>query len=82
MCKRKSFLKHLLISLIFTDHVSVAMVLDPCFPQVFENVDFHGGDYRTFFTANFEECQRICTLDPVCQFFTFVTGNFTTLDVR
>uniref|UniRef100_A0A3Q2D1Q1 Coagulation factor XI-like n=1 Tax=Cyprinodon variegatus TaxID=28743 RepID=A0A3Q2D1Q1_CYPVA len=54
----------------------------PCFPQIFENLDFHGGDYRTFFTVNFEECQRVCTEDPVCQYFTFVTGNFTTLDIR
>uniref|UniRef100_A0A3B3TJZ9 Plasma kallikrein-like n=2 Tax=Poecilia TaxID=8080 RepID=A0A3B3TJZ9_9TELE len=53
-----------------------------CFSQVFEDVDFHGGDYETFFTANFEECQRVCTLDPVCQFFTFVTGNFSSPDVR
>uniref|UniRef100_A0A3B5KQW4 Apple domain-containing protein n=1 Tax=Xiphophorus couchianus TaxID=32473 RepID=A0A3B5KQW4_9TELE len=54
----------------------------PCFPQVFEDADFHGGDYRTLFTVNFEECQRVCTLDPVCQFFTFVMGNFSSPDVR
>uniref|UniRef100_A0A3P9Q320 Plasma kallikrein-like n=1 Tax=Poecilia reticulata TaxID=8081 RepID=A0A3P9Q320_POERE len=53
-----------------------------CFPQVFEDVEFHGEDYETFFTANFEECQRVCTLDPMCQFFTFVTGNFSSPDVR
>ncbi|XP_043994632.1 coagulation factor XI-like isoform X2 [Gambusia affinis] len=53
-----------------------------CFPQVFEDADFHGGDYKTFFTVNFEECQRVCTLDPVCQFFTFITGNFSSPEVR
>ncbi|XP_012706818.2 plasma kallikrein [Fundulus heteroclitus] len=56
--------------------------LTPCFQQVFEDVDFSGGDYRTFFTVSFEECQRVCTQDPVCQFFTYITGNFTTSNIR
>ncbi|XP_054911860.1 plasma kallikrein-like [Poeciliopsis prolifica] len=53
-----------------------------CFSQVFEDMEFHGGDYRTFFTVNYEECQRVCTLEPVCQLFSFIKANFSSPDVR
>ncbi|KAK5618604.1 hypothetical protein CRENBAI_015668 [Crenichthys baileyi] len=49
----------------------------PCFSQVFQNVDFPGADYRALFTPDYEECQRVCTQDPGCQFFTFLNGEFT-----
>ncbi|XP_076610671.1 coagulation factor XI-like [Chaetodon auriga] len=54
----------------------------PCLFQVYENVDFLGADYQTLFTANYEECQRVCTQDPACQFFTFVNGVFTPEKIR
>ncbi|XP_038581409.1 coagulation factor XI-like [Micropterus salmoides] len=49
----------------------------PCLSQVYQNVEFPGADYRSFFTADHEECQRACTQDPACQFFTFVNELFT-----
>ncbi|XP_017276580.1 coagulation factor XI [Kryptolebias marmoratus] len=54
----------------------------PCFSETFENVDFPGADYRALFTATYEECQRACTQDPGCQFFTFITRNFAQADIR
>ncbi|XP_049891146.1 coagulation factor XI-like [Epinephelus moara] len=48
----------------------------PCLHGVYHHVDFPGADFRTLFTANYEECQRECTHDPACQFFTFIKGNY------
>uniref|UniRef100_A0A672H632 Apple domain-containing protein n=1 Tax=Salarias fasciatus TaxID=181472 RepID=A0A672H632_SALFA len=54
----------------------------PCLPKVYQNTDFLGADYKTFFTADYEECQRACTYDPNCHFFTFINELFTTLNMR
>ncbi|XP_054911987.1 plasma kallikrein-like [Poeciliopsis prolifica] len=54
----------------------------PCFSQIFQNVDFNGSDYRTLFTPDYQECQRVCTQDPWCQFFTFIKGEFTNQYIR
>ncbi|XP_061738497.1 plasma kallikrein-like [Nerophis ophidion] len=54
----------------------------PCLPRVYQNVDFLGADYRTLFTADYEECQRVCTQDPSCQFFTFVNAVFSPEKIR
>ncbi|XP_034016306.1 coagulation factor XI-like [Thalassophryne amazonica] len=69
--------------------VTSGFSLKPCSPslltcvfQVYQNVDFYGADYKTLFTQDYEECQRICTQDPVCQFFTFVNGDFTPQNIR
>ncbi|XP_029299176.1 coagulation factor XI-like [Cottoperca gobio] len=56
--------------------------IQPCLPKVYNNVDFPGADYRSLFTADHEECQRACTQDPGCQFFTFVNEFFTTEKIR
>ncbi|XP_074543408.1 coagulation factor XI-like [Halichoeres trimaculatus] len=55
---------------------------EPCLSQVYQNVDFFGADYRTFFTADYESCQRACTQDPSCQFFTFVNDVFVPENIR
>ncbi|XP_038142736.1 coagulation factor XI-like [Cyprinodon tularosa] len=54
----------------------------PCFSQVFQNVDFLGADYRALFTPDYQECQRVCTKDPGCQFFTFLSEDFPDQDYR
>ncbi|KAK7898395.1 hypothetical protein WMY93_019248 [Mugilogobius chulae] len=56
--------------------------LAPCFNQVYPNLDFLGADYRTLFTADYEECQRACTHDPGCQFFTWVDHLFSNEKIR
>uniref|UniRef100_A0A3B5KPF4 Apple domain-containing protein n=1 Tax=Xiphophorus couchianus TaxID=32473 RepID=A0A3B5KPF4_9TELE len=53
----------------------------PSLCKVYENVDFPGADYRTFFTVDYKACQKACTDDPFCQFFTFLNGNLTNLFV-
>ena len=55
---------------------------EPCLSKVYQNVDFFGADYRALFTADYEECQRACTQDPACQFFTFINEAFKTPDIR
>ncbi|XP_034747568.1 coagulation factor XI-like [Etheostoma cragini] len=50
---------------------------EPCLSKVYQNVDFTGADYRALFTADYEECQRACTQDPACQFFTLLNEDFT-----
>uniref|UniRef100_A0A8C2WGC0 Apple domain-containing protein n=1 Tax=Cyclopterus lumpus TaxID=8103 RepID=A0A8C2WGC0_CYCLU len=54
----------------------------PCLPQLYHNVDFPGADYRSLFTADYEECQRACTQDHGCQFFTFVNVGYTSENIR
>ncbi|XP_029299175.1 coagulation factor XI-like isoform X2 [Cottoperca gobio] len=56
--------------------------LEPCLPKVYNNLDFAGADYRSLFTADHEECQRACTQDPGCQFFTYLNEFFTTETLR
>ncbi|XP_073319557.1 coagulation factor XI-like [Pagrus major] len=56
--------------------------LKPCLSQVYQNMDFYGADYRTLFTANYEECERACTQDSGCQFFTFVNEVFQVEKIR
>ncbi|XP_027893009.1 plasma kallikrein-like [Xiphophorus couchianus] len=54
----------------------------PSLCKVYENVDFPGADYRTFFTVDYKACQKACTDDPFCQFFTFLNGKFSNTNVR
>ncbi|XP_032425048.1 coagulation factor XI-like [Xiphophorus hellerii] len=50
--------------------------------KVYENVDFPGGDYRNIFTVDYKACQKACTDDPFCQFFTFVNEKFSDTNIR
>ena len=52
------------------------LVLDTCLSSVYQDVDFYGADYRTLFTADYKECQRACTSDPGCQFFSWLNDDF------
>ncbi|XP_068603531.1 coagulation factor XI-like [Brachionichthys hirsutus] len=54
----------------------------PCLSQVYQNVDFPGEDYRSLFTATYEDCQSVCNQDPHCQFFTFVNDVFAPENIR
>ncbi|TWW65358.1 hypothetical protein D4764_21G0002580 [Takifugu flavidus] len=53
--------------------------LRSCTPEltefpVYQNVDFLGADYKTLFTANYGDCQRVCTDDPFSWVRTPVEG--------
>ncbi|XP_020788402.2 coagulation factor XI-like [Boleophthalmus pectinirostris] len=54
----------------------------PCFDQTYSNLDFPGADYRVLFTTDYEECQRACTQDPGCQFFTWANSLFSNEKIR
>lgn len=54
----------------------------PCMFKVYDNVDFFGADYQFLFTPDYEECQRACTQDPACQFFTFAKDNHYLPNIR
>uniref|UniRef100_A0A3Q3KJG2 Apple domain-containing protein n=2 Tax=Monopterus albus TaxID=43700 RepID=A0A3Q3KJG2_MONAL len=56
--------------------------LDLCLSKVYQNVDFNGADYKFLFTADYEECQRVCTHDNGCQFFTFTNEEFGLKEIR
>ncbi|XP_008419732.1 plasma kallikrein-like [Poecilia reticulata] len=54
----------------------------PSLSKVYEDVDFPGADYRALFTADYQACQKACTEDPFCQFFTFINGKFSDTTIR
>ena len=54
----------------------------PSQSQLYKNVDFPGADYKSLFTSSDAECQRVCTQDPGCRFFTFVNDVFTPETIR
>lgn len=39
--------------------------------DVYKDVNFIKAEYDFLFTPDSEACQRVCTLEPFCQFFTF-----------
>ncbi|XP_072426603.1 uncharacterized protein [Chiloscyllium punctatum] len=47
-----------------------------CFETVYDGLDFPGNDIRQSVVENEESCQRKCTVEADCQFFTFVKGEF------
>ncbi|XP_076005814.1 coagulation factor XI-like [Genypterus blacodes] len=54
----------------------------PTLSAVYQGVGFFGADYKTLFTADYEECQRVCTQEPGCQFFTFVKADYRPPSIR
>ncbi|XP_048850273.1 coagulation factor XI-like isoform X2 [Brienomyrus brachyistius] len=53
-----------------------------CLSTVYNEVDFFGEDYLTMFMDSYVECQKACTVDPACQFFTYTTDNFSPAKYR
>ncbi|KAJ8273104.1 hypothetical protein GJAV_G00097450 [Gymnothorax javanicus] len=47
-----------------------------CLSTVYKDVDFTGADYKTLFTADYEDCQSTCSKDPDCQFFSFLNQEY------
>ncbi|XP_028288865.1 coagulation factor XI-like [Parambassis ranga] len=55
---------------------------EPCQPLVYQDTEFPYETYKSFFAANLEDCQRACTNDPYCQFFTFLDRSFGSENIR
>ncbi|XP_059504062.1 coagulation factor XI-like [Stegostoma tigrinum] len=47
-----------------------------CFETVYDGLDFPGNDIHQSVVENEESCQRKCTEEPDCQFFTFIKEEF------
>ncbi|PWA15267.1 hypothetical protein CCH79_00008396 [Gambusia affinis] len=54
----------------------------PSLSKVYEDVNFPGADYRTFFTVDYKACQKACTDDPFCQFFSYHNGKYGEINYR
>lgn len=44
--------------------------------ETHEGVDFLGSDIRSESMDDADTCQRTCTADPNCQFYTYSTDSF------
>ncbi|XP_030645325.1 plasma kallikrein isoform X2 [Chanos chanos] len=55
---------------------------DICLSSLYFWVDFTGADFSSLFTQDYKECQRVCTNDPYCQFFSFLTEQFSKPEMR
>ncbi|KAI1901827.1 hypothetical protein AGOR_G00038400 [Albula goreensis] len=53
-----------------------------CLSEVYKDVDFAGADYKSLFTDSYENCQKTCTKDPYCTFFTYVTADYPEIEFR
>ncbi|XP_078074126.1 uncharacterized protein LOC144497169 isoform X2 [Mustelus asterias] len=53
-----------------------ANLITPCTSSVYEGLDFLGNDFRTVDVKNHQDCQKECTADRHCQFFTYVTQDY------
>ncbi|XP_055013973.1 coagulation factor XI-like [Boleophthalmus pectinirostris] len=53
-------------------NVTSGYSLLPC-PDLYPNVAFIQSNYRLLFTPDALECQRVCTHDPDCSFFTWTS---------
>ncbi|XP_053348809.1 plasma kallikrein-like [Clarias gariepinus] len=49
---------------------------DACMSSVFQDVDFTGSDYLQLTVNTYDDCQKQCTRDPDCMFFSFTTETF------
>ncbi|XP_067842881.1 plasma kallikrein-like [Heptranchias perlo] len=47
-----------------------------CFKTVYDNVDFLGNDFHESVVEDEHSCQKECTEEPDCQFFTFMKGEY------
>ncbi|XP_028613480.1 coagulation factor XI isoform X2 [Grammomys surdaster] len=56
--------------------------LSACSKDVYVNLDMKGMNYNSSVVKNARECQERCTNDVHCQFFTYATGHFPSVDHR
>ncbi|XP_034376339.1 coagulation factor XI isoform X1 [Arvicanthis niloticus] len=56
--------------------------LSACSKDVYVNLDMKGMNYNSSIVKNARECQERCTNDIHCQFFTYATGHFPSVDHR
>ncbi|XP_014350516.1 plasma kallikrein [Latimeria chalumnae] len=57
-------------------------LIDACFEEVHNGLDLMGINYHITTVDSYQQCQKTCTNDPHCQFFTYVTDRFHCADLR
>ncbi|KAI4881089.1 hypothetical protein NFI96_012675, partial [Prochilodus magdalenae] len=53
-----------------------------CLSSVYHDVDFPGSDYSELPSFSYSGCQKACTRDPYCRFFSFTTERFSKVEKR
>ncbi|XP_078538994.1 coagulation factor XI-like [Lissotriton helveticus] len=53
-----------------------------CSDHIFKGLDFLGNDRGVVKADSDQQCQQLCKEDPLCQFFTFVDGDFSNVAQR
>ncbi|XP_053311182.1 plasma kallikrein isoform X2 [Spea bombifrons] len=56
--------------------------IDACRDKVFSGIDMIGTNYNITNVKNVERCKELCTNDVHCQFFTYVTEAFHSIQLR
>ncbi|XP_051892507.1 coagulation factor XI-like isoform X2 [Pristis pectinata] len=51
-------------------------LISPCVSDVYEGLDFPGEDFHNSNTRNYQDCQKECTNNKQCQFFTYVNQSY------
>ncbi|KAK3532572.1 hypothetical protein QTP86_024164 [Hemibagrus guttatus] len=49
---------------------------ETCLSSTYQDIDFTGSDYVQLTLNNSDDCQKQCTSDPDCAFFSFTTKTF------
>ncbi|XP_017310654.1 plasma kallikrein [Ictalurus punctatus] len=53
-----------------------------CLSSIYQDIDFPGSDYLNLPLNTSDDCQKKCTSDPDCKFFSFTTENFPDANTR
>ncbi|KAB5530787.1 hypothetical protein PHYPO_G00133390 [Pangasianodon hypophthalmus] len=53
-----------------------------CLSSTYQDVDFTGSDYLQLTLNTSDDCQKQCTRDPDCKFFSFTTETFPDAETR
>jgi hypothetical protein len=53
-----------------------------CHRDIYEGIDMRGTNFNMSKVQNVEECQKLCTNNIHCQFFTYATEKFPNVGYR
>ncbi|NWI15090.1 FA11 factor, partial [Crypturellus soui] len=56
--------------------------ISACSPDVHEGLDMEGKNYDVVMADTYQQCQKICTNDNYCQFFTYASETFRNVSLR
>lgn len=56
--------------------------ISACHQDLYEGLDMRGSNFNISKANSVEECQKLCTNNILCQFFTYATNAFHTPEYR